>query len=492
MIIQEEASNESDKERLVTQSEDADIPSLDPISCSEKELQGDSNISEIRLRNDPNNPERGFIDKRSFWSASVKYVDITSGSEFEMDTHHSKVEQDDNQRVNFYEVDQLSEESLKELEIEESHGSLKEEYLEEIIEEKSYYSSKEHTSFKDADIGSKESSKQKYSRSGESRGRYAKPIQEESEEEDSSIISKKESLGSQCDQLSSSEQESTPKNRQPFLDENYRQKVLKINTILKKTPSSMALIAKNYLKNQTSNPLRHSQPNPVPEPPPRDRQNLYDYGTSNQRYGLPSQNSMRPVVNKSLENLPRKKDEYSDYGAPQDKWNQQPFSDPNKQGLLLSEHPFNHPKSRTELSNNSKDTFKRSFGARDSVNVDWATTPIYFEYMDDGFTKYNFKGHQAFFDEQEVSDIFKLLKTRYANTTEHKKVEPMFHKAMDTLGELLGSFSLVNVFRAIQKMYTKADAQNTMKLVLRVNSLIKVRQILFQIFGDIVEFKVRI
>ena len=89
-----------------------------------------------------------------------------------------------------------------------------------------------------------------------------------------------------------------------------------------------------------------------------------------------------------------------------------------------------------------------------------------------------------------MSDIFKLLKTRYSETKEHRKVEPMFHKAMDTLGELLRSFSLVHVFRAIQKMYTKADVQNTMKLVLRVNSLIKVRQILFQIFGDIIEFKV--
>lgn len=105
-------------------------------------------------------------------------------------------------------------------------------------------------------------------------------------------------------------------------------------------------------------------------------------------------------------------------------------------------------------------------------------------------TKYNYRKHQAFYDEDEAPAIFKLLKTRYANEPTSRAIEPFFHKSMDTLGELLSSFSMTHVFRAIQKMYTKADAQNTLKLVIRVQSLFKARYVLFQIFNDILEFKV--
>jgi hypothetical protein len=358
-----------------------------------------------------------------------------------MDTHHSKQHQNERQKVNFYEVDSLSGCSSKEDEIEESTGSLKEEYMEQLIEEKPHSSSNQHlsiktTSSRDGDIESKESSKQTFVKSQGNGGGYATPVQEEFEEDNKSFNSKKESLSSHNNQLSSSEHESTPKNRQPFLDEKYRRNVLKINTILKKTPSSMAMIAKNYLNKQKNNPLRNSQPNPIPQPPLKDKQNLYDYGTSNQKYGLPTQNTVRPAVNKSLENLPRKDNQYNDdYGAPKDQRYQQPFSDPNKQGLLLSEHPFNTLNSRTENPNDSKDTFRRSLN-HDNANIDWSTSPIYLEYMDDGITKYNEKKHQLFFEEQEINDVFKLLKTRYAYTNDNRKVEPMFNKAMDTLGDL--------------------------------------------------------
>ena len=124
--------------------------------------------------------------------------------------------------------------------------------------------------------------------------------------------------------------------------------------------------------------------------------------------------------------------------------------------------------------------------------VDWYNTPFYQEYREEGLSRYNASGHQAFFDEEEVVGIYNLLKTRYSTTKEHKKVEPIFHKAMDTLSEILGSFLLNNIYRAIRKMYVKADVQNTMKLVLRVQSLVKARYILFQIFQDISDFKVRL
>jgi hypothetical protein len=61
---------------------------------------------------------------------------------------------------------------------------------------------------------------------------------------------------------------------------------------------------------------------------------------------------------------------------------------------------------------------------------------------------------------------------------------------MDTLGEILGSFSMIQVYRAIQKIYSKADIQNTLKLILRIQNLMKARYALFQIFHDILEFKI--
>lgn len=138
-----------------------------------------------------------------------------------------------------------------------------------------------------------------------------------------------------------------------------------------------------------------------------------------------------------------------------------------------------------------------SSDSRDSLNlnrsrrtVDWAHTPIYQEYCEEGVTKYNYKKFQSFFDEDEVPQIYKLLKSRYPEYSQLKAVEPFFLKAMDTLGEILGSFSVTHLYRAIQQIYSKTDIQNTLKLVIRLQTLFKARYLLFDIFRDIHEFKV--
>lgn len=350
----------------------------------------------------------------------------------------------------------------------------------------------------DGDIESKESSKQLFGGIEMFKESIGTPILEESEEEDVASSIKIESLSSHCEQISESEREPTPTNQEPYLDPKIRNSVLKINTILKKTPTSLALIARNYINSSKKPVLSSSQPNPIPQPA-REKQQLHDYGESSasqfyprpsNRYQKPSGNSERQV-NRSMENLPPQNKEYSDYAYPNDRY-QKPHSDPNR-GMLLSDLPFNKPeKARTSISEDSKGTFGPYQTGMSRFRVDWATTPIYTEYLEDGVTKYNHNRHQAFYDEEEAPAIFKLIKTRYANAGNSRAVEPFFHKAMDTLGEIMGSFSMTTLYRAIQKIYTKADTQNTLKLVLRVQNMFQARHTIFQIFHDILEFKVRI
>ena len=505
-LIQEKVSEGSSKE-LIAEVDTIQDESEEISQGSDKEIRASSEISNIRIRIDPNHPGRGYIDKRSFHSASAKYVEITSSDESEMNTNDNKRYAQDDVIIDFYEMPESSNGSSKELEIEYSTGSSKEEYAAEeyIAEEpvpKSEHSSKEFITKKDSElpdgeIESKESSKQLFASIDMFKESIGTPILEESEEEERASSIKIESLSSHCEQISESEREPTPTNQEPYLDPKIRNSVLKINTILKKTPTSLALIARNYINASKPPVVSHSQPNPIPQPA-RERQQLHDYGESsnsqfypkpNNRYQKPTGNSERQV-NKSLENLPARNNEYNDYAYPEDKKYQQPHSDPNR-GMLLSDLPFNKPnKARTSISDESKGTFGPDQTALSRFRVDWATTPIYTEYLEDGVTKYNQNRHQAFYDEEEAPAIFKLIKTRYASTNNSRAVEPFFHKAMDTLGEIMGSFSMTHLYRAIQKIYTKADIQNTLKLVLRVQSMFKARYLIFQIFHDIHEFKV--
>ena len=251
----------------------------------------------------------------------------------------------------------------------------------------------------------------------------------------------------------------------------------------------MALLARNFINSHKNPNLSTSQGNPIPSRSRRNPQNLHDYGIPNSQFRRPSQNGLNPSVNRSLENpteRPKIKDNgffnrnprnnrYNDYGDPQ---NRQPSSN-------FSE---DKPQSR-DTYEKEKDLLSPTYSPS-SPSVDWFHTPIFSEFQEDGIMKYNHSGHQMFFDEEEVAGIYRLLKARYSTERENKKVEGFFHKAMDTLAEILGSFLLNNVYRAIRKIYTKSDVQNTMKLVLRVKSLISARYILFQIFQDIQNFNV--
>ena len=191
-------SKDSGKEIIESLSEDADIPSLDRITGSEKELEGDNTISEIRIRFDPQNPERGFIDKRSFWTESGNFVEIMSSEESEMNTY-SKRSNSRQPIVNFYNVNNSQENSDKEEEMEVSNGSSKELIG---IEEKPYDPFKdgtpENSSMKNEDLESKESSKQINRSEGENKllNGFTSPLGEESEEDEKSYYSKTENLSS--------------------------------------------------------------------------------------------------------------------------------------------------------------------------------------------------------------------------------------------------------------------------------------------------------
>jgi vacuolar-type H+-ATPase subunit I/STV1 len=134
----------------------------------------------------------------------MKYVEITSGSEFEMDTH--KTEQQRFTRINFHEVPvEESEGSSKEFEVEGTTGSSKEIFEEEAILDKSVESSSKEidrtqkdTSIQDGDIESKESSKEPFKSLEDIKesSSYITPVQEESEEELGSTLHVPESLDS--------------------------------------------------------------------------------------------------------------------------------------------------------------------------------------------------------------------------------------------------------------------------------------------------------
>ena len=113
------------------------------------------------------------------------------------------------------------------------------------------------------------------------------------------------------------------------------------------------------------------------------------------------------------------------------------------------------------------------------------------EYWEEGVTPYNHRKYQAFYDEDEIPQLYKLIKSRYQDYSNPKSLEQFFNKSMDTLGEILGSFSLTHLFRAIQQIYSKTDSQNTLKLIIRIQELYKARYLLFEIFSDIHEFKVQ-
>ena len=234
------------------------------------------------MRIDPDYPGRGFIDKRSFWTASANYVEISSDPESEMNTNDGKADikpADNKPAVNFYGLEDNSYNSAKEDEMEYSIGSSKERYIE---------SSRKPSSHFEGDIESKESSKQRIRTNIDPRmfSEFTTPAEEESSEDTKSYKSKHESLSSHCDQISSSEQESTPKNAHPYLDPQYRRNVLKLNTVLKKTPSSLALLARNFINSKGGN-LNQSLENPISfQPQARNPQRLHDYGGQNNKYGL--------------------------------------------------------------------------------------------------------------------------------------------------------------------------------------------------------------
>eukprot|EP00345_Euplotes_harpa_P004303 CAMPEP_0168321306 /NCGR_PEP_ID=MMETSP0213-20121227/2193_1 /TAXON_ID=151035 /ORGANISM="Euplotes harpa, Strain FSP1.4" /LENGTH=297 /DNA_ID=CAMNT_0008322933 /DNA_START=120 /DNA_END=1013 /DNA_ORIENTATION=- len=246
-----------------------------------------------------------------------------------------------------------------------------------------------------------------------------------------------------------------------------------------------------------------NNPRPLPEVS-QSQQNplttqIGDYGDSsvpvigvesrpNNRYPVSEDQNSKLINHRSMENLPprpREKEnsnlfnnEYNEYNAPSDRY-QKPFSyQPRPFNEEFSQKPG--PNAKTSMSSDSRDSLNLNRSRR---TVDWAHTSIYQEYCEEGVTKYNYKKFQSFFQ------IYKLLKSRYPEYSQLKAVEPFFLKAMDTLGEILGSFSVTHLYRAIQQIYSKTDIQNTLKLVIRLQTLFKARYLLFDIFRDIHEFK---
>jgi len=372
--IEEDSESEDQLDNL-----EVDLISL---ASSSKDLKGDSDISAIRSCYNAEHPSRRYIDKRSFNSASAKYVEITSGGESEMDTHKSIASRQTN-RINFHEVPEMSVGSSKETEMELTNGSSKELLSEaeeaiisqlSIIMDKSADSSKEYdptnkSSMKDGDLESKESSKEIRSKVLET-AEYISQILEESEEEDKVSSIYPESLSSHVEQISESEREPTPKNSEPWMDSKIRDSVLKINTILKKNPTSLKQLAKNLI---------HSQPQLPSHPPHQSQKRLFDYGdfappSSNHRYGRPA----RDTLHKSVENLSAQEGEYQDYGSVKP---------------LLPQRQI----PRQPIVHQSLETLKPDEETRNRFFVDWATTPIYDEYRDTGTREYNYTRHQAFY-----------------------------------------------------------------------------------------------
>jgi hypothetical protein len=259
-----------------------------------------------------------------------------------------------------------------------------------------------------------------------------------------------------------------------------RENIMKVHAILKKPPTSIVFYPKTFKK------VEESYKNP---------QNLNDYGDPVNSKPKPSRKP-KPEYMRSMETLPeggmdKENDSFPYNLSPHRSFDRDHPAHYPPKNMLLSDLPFNNPNSKSSISHEpSQSSLRRLPSSFKTFGIDWAKTPLYSEYLTVGITKYNEKEHQAFFTESEAPQVFQLLQTRYSNTTSAKSTEPFFHKAMDTLGELLSSFNHIQLYRAIQQIYNKVDSQNTMKLVLRVKTMFDARYLLFQIFHDIREFKV--
>jgi hypothetical protein len=263
--------------------------------------------------------------------------------------------------------------------------------------------------------------------------------------------------------------------------------MIKLSKVLKKMPYSSQFLLRKHdearhvqLFNQPKTPfqIHHKRPKT------RESPNMYDI---NDKTFDPFKESQyhpdsRPKPNyyKSMEELPLPDTE--------NKENDNPYTYiPSNRHL--SEIGPKHP-NKTTVSSNSRNTNPQDSLKYKNKDIDWSMTAIYYEYMKKGTNKFNIDQNQALFEEEEVYRIFDMIKNRHSHQKSSKLIEPFFFKAIDTLGEILSSFGLNHIYRAIQEMYTTVDVQNTLKLMLRIQALFQARYLLFQIFHDINLFKV--
>ena len=331
--------------------------------------------------------------------------------------------------------------------------------------EKEQYMTSKASSAHDGDLEDKESSKDRnFTLEQHVTDTYNTPLNEESEEEEKSTFGSR-TVFSHVGQPSESEREQTPDPDQvpDYMVPRLRENTLKVSNVLKRNPKSVLFYPRNY--NEVRVQIQNAKP--------RINQRLHDYGDPTQASTVNNGRGNRrpePGYIRSLEELPP--------NSFQDNAYNDLIMSTNGDENPLSNNPISKPYStKDSLKDSNRDSWQRlpSFS---KLAVDWAESPIYEEYNDKGVTRYNDDDHQGFVNEDEAPKLFALLKMRYSNATSIKSIEPFFHKAMDTLGKLLGSFSHHHLFRAVQQMYNKVDAANTLKLILRVRTMFDARYLL--------------
>lgn len=326
-----------------------------------------------------------------------------------------------------------------ELSVEKSYGSLKE--FKDDIEERSDDSEKEQymtssaSSHEQEQLDYKDSSKQTAKMLNENISDYQGTLEEESEEAESISI-QRQTFSSHFEQPSESEKEPTPRNRDvpEYMVPKLRENTIKVSNLLKRNPKSIVFYPKSFAETREV----------IKNPNSRYNQKLHDYGdptmASTHKEGgrsetLNPDRRVKPNYIRSMEELPPNtlNNEHSDlldnaYDDMRHSMNGDhlPQSTPAR-NVLLSDHPFNRPTATGDSKSGESNNSWMRMVSRSKYTIDWSETPIFSEYKERGFTRYNENEHKAFLTEDEAPQLFTLLKTRYS-ATNYSKVEPFFHK----------------------------------------------------------------
>ena len=96
---------------------------------------------------------------------------------------------------------------------------------------------------------------------------------------------------------------------------------------------------------------------------------------------------------------------------------------------------------------------------------------------------------KGLFDEDEVYQLIGQIKSSQKTLRGSEKLQTIFHKALDTLQELMMCMNQTILFAMIAKKYTEVTMDNTVKLLVRCKQLLQSRSLAYKTLNGIHTFE---